>query len=356
MAAALTAATKETVIIRRPDARYRCLLGGLLLLLPLAMLISVATGAVHIAASALLMAIFHARPLSLEDREILFAIRLPRIFADVVAGSALSVSGLLFQGLFRNPLADPYVIGSSGGAVLGASLGVFVLPPLSVAGFSAITLLAIAGSMASTLVVYALARVNGRVAVTSLLLAGFAVSTMLSYSSWFFESMDRDFGSGSRFLAMWLRGAIGTPAWSQLVPVTALLFVGMGASLPLARVLNTMALGEEYASQLGISLESMRILLVLIGSVLTAVAVALGGLISFVGLIVPHVARLLLGPDHRKLLPATAVGGAIFLLLADTLARTLLAPAEIPVGVLTAFVGGPFFLYLLRKTGNEVRA
>lgn len=338
------------------SSRYHWLLAGLGCALPLAMLVSVAAGPVHIPASTLIAALLHARPLSPEDREILLSIRLPRICAAAITGSALSVSGLLFQGLFRNPLADPYVIGSSGGAVLGASAGIFLLSPLSIAGFSTISLLAVIGSMLSILLVCLLARVNGRTPVVSLLLAGFAVSTMLSYSSFFFESLDHDLGAGSRALALWLRGSIGTPAWSQLLPVTLLLLVGIAGSLPLARVLNTLALGEEYAAQLGISVEGVRMGIILAASLLTAAAVALGGLISFVGLIVPHVARLLLGPDHRRLLPVSALGGAIFLLLADTLARTLMAPSEIPVGVLTAFVGGPFFLYLLRRTRHEVQA
>nr|WP_252263627.1 iron ABC transporter permease [Paracidobacterium acidisoli] len=333
---------------------------ALLLLLGIALVLAVLgsalAGSVHISLAEILGAVFRGRPLSTVDREILVSIRLPRIFAAVIAGSALSVSGLLFQGLFRNPLADPYVIGSSGGAVLGASVGIFLFPAVSVGGFSTITLLALAGSMTSITVVYAIARVNGRTPVVSLLLAGFAVSTMLSYSSYFLEALDQDFGVGSRVLASWLRGAISTPTWTQLVIAVILLATGLAGSLPLARRLNTLALGEEYASQLGLHIETVRILIILIGSILTAVAVSLGGLISFVGLIVPHVARLVLGPDHLRLLPVTALGGAIFLLIADTLARTILSPAEMPVGVLTAFVGGPFFLYLLRKTRQELQA
>ncbi len=346
----LTPARKAESGRRRSAGRHRIILVGLAALLGVAVLGSAAAGPVHIPVSSLTNAVLGRAPLSFEDREILLAVRLPRICAAMIVGSALSVSGLLSQGLFRNPLADPYVIGSSGGAVLGASIGVFLIPSLSVAGFSAITFLAAAGSVASISVVYLLARVHGRTPVVSLLLAGFAVSTMLMYSSYFLETLDRDLGSGTRVLASWLHGSVNTPEWSQLIVVAALLLTGLAASFPLARILNTLSLGEEYAAQLGVSLETARILIILTGSILTAAAVALGGLIGFVGLIVPHVARLLLGPDHRRLLPVTALGGACLLLIADTLARTLIAPAEIPVGVLTAFVGGPFFLYLLRKT------
>jgi iron complex transport system permease protein len=287
---------------------------------------------------------------------ILFAIRLPRILAAVMAGGTLSVAGLLFQGLFRNPLADPYVIGSSGGAVLGASFGVFLFPQLSMAGFGATAFLGVVGAICSISLVYALASVNGRTPVVALLLAGFAVSTMLSYCSYFLEILDHDFGAGLRVLTSWLRGTIAQPTWPQLAVMAAMLLVGLGASFPLTRKLNTLALGEEYAAHLGLHVQQTRVAVIVVGSLLTAVAVALGGLISFVGLIVPHMMRMILGPDHVRLLPATALAGGIFLLVADTVARTVIAPSELPVGVLTAFIGGPFFLYLLRKAKREVFA
>lgn len=203
------------------------------------------------------------------------------------------------------------------------------------------------------MLVYALARVNGRTPVVALLLAGFAVSTMLSYSSYFLEVLDRDFGTGLRVLASWLHGTIGQPTWGQLTIGIIMLAVGLAASVPVARRLNTLSLGEEYATQLGVHVQQTRIAIIVIGSMLTAAAVALGGLISFVGLVVPHMMRMVLGPDHTRLLPATALAGAVFLLVADTVARTIIAPAELSVGVLTAFIGGPFFLYLLRKTRQE---
>ena len=262
------------------------------------------------------------------------------------------MAGLLFQGLFRNPLADPYVIGSSGGAVLGASVGIFLLPAFTFAGFSATTLLAFVGALAALALVYFIARKNGRVPVVSLLLAGFAISTMGVYSSDFLEILDRDFGAGTRILTSWLRGAITTPTWTQLLAIACLTALGMVASIPLCRLLNTIALGEEYAQHLGVNVELTRGGLIVVGSLLTAAAVALGGLISFVGLIVPHLARMIAGPDHSRLLPIVAVAGAVFLIATDTLARTLLTPAEIPVGVLMAFIGGPFFLFVLRRTGG----
>ena len=333
--------------------RHRILASLLIFLLVIAILFSLGVGAVDVPLKTMARALVSREPLSADQRAIIFGIRLPRILAATLVGSALSVSGLLFQGLFLNPLADPYVIGSSGGAVLGASLGVFLLSSFSIAGFGATALLAFVGAISSILLVYSLARVQGRTPVVTLLLAGFAVSTMLSYSSYFLEVLDRDFGTGLRVLASWLHGTIAQPSWAQLAIVGVMVVFGLIASVPLARRLNTLSLGEEYATLLGIPVQQTRMAVIVVGSLLTAAAVALGGLISFVGLVVPHMMRMLLGPDHTRLLPVTALAGAVFLLLTDTLARTVIAPAELSVGVLTALIGGPFFLYLLRRTKQE---
>jgi iron complex transport system permease protein len=320
----------------------------LLVSLAVVTLVSLATGAVSISPRAIAAALLGYQPLTETERLILFHLRLPRVLASGLVGSALAMAGLLFQGLFRNPIADPYVIGSSGGAVFGACIGIFFFSQWSVFGFSATALLAFAGSAATMAFVYALARSGGKTNVVTLLLAGFAISTMFTNTSYFFELFDRA-GANNRILLSWLHGVIGIPAWTELTISAALIAISTVAALPLMRTLNTLALGDEYAQQLGIPVERARVGIILIGSLLTAVAVSLGGMISFAGLIVPHVARLLLGPDHVRLLPVTALAGAIFLMLADTLARTLLAPSEVPVGILMAFIGAPFFLYLLRK-------
>jgi len=324
-----------------------CFLGALLLAV---ILFSLAIGAVHVAPGEILAALFRHHPLTETQRTILLQIRLPRVLASAVVGAALSISGLMFQGLFRNPMADPYVIGSSGGAVLGACFGIIFFSQLSIFGFSGTALMAFAGSVITMAIVYSLARSNGRTNVTTLLLAGFAISTMLVYSSYFFELLDASGSSNHAILLSWLHGVIGIPEWRQLAVSGVLLLLGAIIAMPLMRRLNTLALGDEYAHQLGLRVEYTRVGIILIGSLLTAVAVSIGGLISFAGLIVPHVARLILGPDHVRLLPVTALSGAIFLVVADTLARSIFAPTEIPVGVLMAFLGGPFFLYLLRKT------
>ena len=322
----------------------------LVLLLVTAVLFSLATGAVRVSPAAILSALFGNHPLTQTQEIILLQIRRPRVLASAVVGAALAISGLMFQGLFRNPLADPYVIGSSGGAVLGACIGIFFFSQFSLFGFSATALLAFAGSVVTMAIVYWLARTNGRTNVVTLLLAGFAVSTMLGYSSYFFEALGSSSSSNQVILLSWLHGVIGIPRWTQLAISCALLLFATMMAIPLTRRLNTLALGDEYAHQLGLRVEYTRVGIILTGSLLTAVAVSLGGLISFAGLLVPHVARLLLGPDHIRLLPVTALSGAIFLVVADTLARSVFAPTEIPVGILMALLGGPFFLYLLRKT------
>jgi len=326
---------------------------GLACLLVAAVLLSLAAGAVHVPLRGLLAALAGRHPLSDTDHVILLDIRLPRVLASAIVGAALACAGLLFQGLFRNPMADPYVIGSSGGAVVGAGIGILYFSQVAYLGFSATALLAFAGSVLTMLLVYALARGTGGTNIVALLLAGFAVSTMLSNSTYLFEVLDPDPARASAILESWLRGSVGTPEWSQLA-ITAVLCATAGlAAFPLMRRLNTLALGDDYAHQLGVPVERTRVGIILVGSLLTAVAVSLGGLIGFAGLIVPHAARMILGPDHVRLLPVTALAGAIFLVLADTLARTLFAPKEVPVGILMVLIGGPFFLYLLRKSKRE---
>ena len=323
------------------------------LTLAASILVATSLGAVRVPLRDMVSAIFQHRALSETQRAILFAIRLPRVLASALVGAALALSGLMFQGLFRNPMADPYIIGTSGGAAVGACIGIVFLPQLTIFGFSSTALLAFAGAVLTMIVVYWLARLGGRTSGMTLLLAGLAVGTMLSNSTYLFEIFDPDPTYGHKIVAAWLHGVIGIPQWGQLATTAVFFAFAIIAAFPLMRRLNTLALGDEYAHQLGIRVEAARIGIILVGSLLTAMAVSLGGLIGFAGLIVPHVVRLLLGPDHVRLLPVTALAGAIFLIFTDTLARTLFAPSEVPVGILMVFLGGPFFLYLLRKSRPE---
>lgn len=327
--------------------------GWLLLLLLAAIVISSGIGPVHVSPRAVVAALLH-RAQAGDVRAIVMDLRLPRAIAAAVVGAGLSVAGLLFQGLFRNPLADPFVLGSSGGAALGASIAVLWLPSLSLLGFSATALLAFLGSVSAIAIVYALVSSGRRSSTAVMLLAGFAVATMLNAITSGLVLWQEATNTGAQILAAWLHGQISVPTWPQLALLSGLAAAGILAAAPLASRLNTLALGDDYARQLGLDLERTRIAIVLAASLLTAVSVSLGGIISFVGLLIPHLARLVLGPDHVRLLPVCVLAGALFLVIADAVARSLRAPYELPVGILTAAIGGPVFVYLLRRHRREV--
>ena len=265
------------------------------------------------------------------------------------------MAGVLFQGLFRNPLADPYVIGTSGGAAFGASLGVVLFSHFSILGFGAVPTLAFLGALATMVLVFRLSRVGGRTPVVTLLLVGFAVSVILGYSVSFLIIVNERFELNTHLIYSWLLGGVWIEHWGQLGFIAAIVAAGMVASFVLARGLNGLALGEESAEHLGIAVERQKAGVIIAGSLLTAAAVSAGGLIGFVGLIVPHFLRLLFGPNHVRLIPLAALGGASFLVIADLLARIVIPPNEVPVGILTALVGGPAFLLMLRRTKKEYR-
>lgn len=266
-------------------------------------------------------------------------------------GATLASAGVVFQGLFQNPMADPYIIGSSAGASLGVASGILLLQTVDFAGFGPVPGLAFAGALGATLLVYAVARRGRRVPVLNLLLAGVAISSMLSALVSlliFMQATDERLWQ----IVFWLMGGLGGSSWPKLLTALPYMASGLGLVFVFARDLNALSLGEDQAHTLGIPVEVTKGILLVGASLATAAAVAVSGLIGFVGLIVPHGARLILGPDHRLLLPAAAFTGAIFLLAADTVARTIISPAQLPVGIITALVGGPFFLYLLRNNGG----
>jgi iron complex transport system permease protein len=318
------------------------------ILLLLAIIVSAGIGAVRLSFAEVIGALLHPSQAG-DAGVILFTLRFPRVLAAGLAGAGLSATGVLFQGLFRNPLADPFVLGASGGAALGGAVAVFLVPALSFAGIGAIELLAFAGSLLAMVIVWNLAKTGGHFAMENMLLAGFAIGTMLNAATAALELRQEATNPGMRILAAWLHGEVTVPSWTQLSFVAIVEVLALMFALPLARQLNTLALSEEYAAQLGVRVERLQILVVITGSILTALAVSLGGLIGFVGLLVPHFLRLIFGPDHFRLLPSAALSGAVFLIVADTIARTAFAPSEIPVGMLTAFLGGPAFLYLLNQ-------
>lgn len=284
------------------------------------------------------------------DRTIILQVRLPRVVLAVLVGSSLSTAGTVLQGLFRNPLADPYLLGVSSGAALGATVAIVAGFTWQFSGFGAVPLAALAGALFSLWLVYRLARVGGKLPVFTLLLAGVAVGSFLTaLVSWLvFWGQEKIHQA-----VFWLMGGFSARDWGDVALCLPYVAVGLTVCLAWARELNLMLTGEEAAAQLGVNVERAKLVLVVAAALLTAASVAVGGLIGFVGLVVPHIMRIVVGPDHRVLLPASALGGAVFLAAADVVARTVLAPAEVPLGIVTALTGGPFFMYLLRRKGGS---
>ncbi len=282
---------------------------------------------------------------------IVLDIRLPRVILAGLVGAALATAGATYQGLFRNPLADPYLIGVAQGASLGAVIG-FLLPVAwNIAGFSLIPLLAFAGALLATVTVYLLARVGKTLPVTTLILAGVALSALLgSIVSYLIISS----GEKMHGIIFWLMGSFSLSQWSEITVVLPYIAVGTAIILIFARLLNVMQLDEEQAQQLGVNVEKLKLILLAAATLITAASVSFVGTIGFVGIIIPHAVRLIWGADHRFLLPLAVLTGAIFMILTDLVARTVLAPTEIPIGVITAICGAPFFLYLLRRRKKAI--
>ena len=286
------------------------------------------------------------------DETILFLIRLPRVIAGSLVGAALASAGVLFQGMLRNPMADPYIIGTSAGAAFGATIAMML--PVSVAflSFGLVPIAAFFGALGAVLLVYNLAKVGGKTPIVSMLLAGFAVSAMLAAIVFLMVTLSSRTGLLQNVYSF-LMGSISVSGWNQIIIIAPLIIGAIVAARFLAFRLNALSLGEEGAAYLGIDVERDKLLVLALGSLLTAAAVSISGLVGFVGLVVPHAVRLMLGPDHRLLLPAAALSGGAFIVLADLFARTVLAPSEIPIGIITAIIGAPFFIYLLRHTRRE---
>ena len=276
----------------------------------------------------------------------IFQLRLSRIVLGIIAGVGLSVSGVIFQALLRNPLAEPYILGVSSGAGLGAAVSIVL--GLGALGMWMLPGVAFAGALITILGVYYLARqAGGAVPVQTLLLSGVVISTVLGSMLMFLVSTMP--AENLHSVMWWLLGNLQVSDWSLVHAAGIIVSVGLAITILLARDLNLMTLGEESASHLGLHVERTKKLFFVVASLMTGATVAACGLIGFVGLIIPHTVRIIMGPDHRKLVPATAIAGAIFLILADSFARVIITPLEIPIGVVTAFLGGPFFLILLRN-------
>lgn len=283
------------------------------------------------------------------DEAIIWSIRLPRVLGVALIGAALALAGLLFQAVLRNPLADPYVIGTAAGAQLGVTVVILSSITFSFLGFGPLQIAAFSGAVATVMVVYSLARSGGRTSLVTLLLGGFVLSSFLiSLTSFMAEASHR-----TDEIFTWTLGGVSISHWSQLGVAVPIVFGGAGICVLLARQLDVILLGEEQAMHLGLQVERLKIGAIILASLLTAIAVTLSGIVPFVGLVVPHTARMIYGPAHRILVPAVALGGATFLVLTDLAARTILAPTEIPLGIMAAILGAPFFLHLLRRSRRE---
>ena len=332
------------------DQRRKTLVIAMAVILPLSFILALALGSVHIPLGEFFNSLLN-KSTSIQSNIIIQQIRLPRAIMALLIGAMLAICGAVTQGLFRNPLADPSLIGVTAGASAGAALTIFFAVGWSQLqssiGLSLISLGAFTGGSLTVIVVYRLATSKGRTSVATMLLAGIAITAlaggMTSLLEFFADS------EMLRRISLWRMGGLDGSDYQRvtIAAITALIVLGL---LPrFSNSLNAMLLGESEARHLGISVQQIKIQLILLVALGVGVSVALSGSIAFVGLVVPHIIRLMLGPDHRYLLPLSAIGGAILLLLADTVARLIFAPIELPVGIVTALIGAPFFISLLRN-------
>lgn len=347
-------------VVERPcmPASGRRLVVVSLIVLGVAALVSASQGSVAIPITTLIQILVsklgivqmeQSWPQSYET--ILLAIRLPRILLAGLVGAALGAAGAAYQGLFRNPLADPYLIGVASGAGLGATIALLLPVTALVSSIALVPLMAFVGALSTVAIAYGVACIGRTLPIPTLLLAGIAIASLASSTTSFLMAMS---GEELRAIFAWLMGSFALSSWQRALAALPYVAVSGAVMLIMARSLNVLQVGEEEARQLGLNTERTKLILVVFSSLATAAAVSVSGLIGFVGLVAPHVARLLGGPDYRTVLPVSTVLGGAFLICADTLARTLLSPVEMPVGIVTAFTGAPFFLFLLRQRKQEL--
>lgn len=336
---------------------WKLIITYLIVVLGLTLIITATLGPAHIPPLIVLKMLAGRLPLlnslvapswSVSEETIIFQIRLPRIILGVLVGAALGVAGTAMQGLFKNPMADPYIIGISAGAALGATLAMVTIASLSV---YMVPLMAFIFAMGAIFLVYNIARVGGKLPTSTLLLSGIAVTLFLSAITSFMMYIS---GEKLHGIVFWLMGGLWASSWDDVWMTLPGILIGTTIIYIFARDLNVMLLDEEPAQHLGVDVERLKKIIMTFTSLITASAVAVSGIIGFVGLIIPHAMRILVGPDHRILLPCSALVGGVFLVWADTLARTIIAPTEIPVGIITSIFGAPFFIYLLRKKKKSI--
>ena len=342
LAAVITLAAGIGPVSIQPSVVIKSLLNSMAIPVGVELSSSAVGGALQLPAPAVRWHSPFAYSINTTHETIVMRVRLPRILLAALVGFSLAAAGTVMQGFFRNPMADPSIIGVSSGAAAGAVA--FLVVPVAIPFGLGLQGAAFAGALLAAFAVYASATEGGRTPVATLLLAGIAIQAFLGSVISYLQLRS---GEGLRQVVHWLMGHLGNATWDDVAVTVVIVPLLFGVLLAYSRDLNVLLLGEEAAAGLGVEVERTKRILLATSAVITAAAVAVSGVIGFVGLIVPHMVRLVVGPDHRVLLPAAALAGASFLVLTDTVARA--GATEIPVGIVTAALGAPFFLYLLRS-------
>ena len=332
----------------------------LLLVLPVVVLLSASVGSADLSVAGSLRLLLSKMPyfgkwVDISDQKevyqtILFQVRLPRILLAALVGAGLSLTGAVFQGMFRNPLADPHILGVSSGAAVGATFAILSGIRLSFFGLGAVGICAFLGALLTIFLVYQIACIREQMSSVTLLLTGTAVSTMLSACVSFLMSIHQE---GIEKVYMWTLGSFSSASWTKAGYLAVCLLICGAGLMALASDFNLLLTGEEAAQSMGVDLVRLRRQVIFFASLLVASCVAVSGVIGFVGLIIPHCMRMIGGADYRSLIPFSLAGGAVFMVLCDMMARTVTAPSEIPVGVVTSLIGAPYFIYLIYRNGRQ---
>ncbi|WP_372661503.1 FecCD family ABC transporter permease [Cohnella sp.] len=336
--------------------------GAGIALLLLSVVVSLSMGTARLPLAQVWGILWHQLPLvgdwvtadwPISSEQIILKVRLPRVLLAILIGACLSLAGAGFQGVLRNPLADPYTLGVASGSAVGAAFIILFGLQIALLGQWTIPIVAFGTGILSLIIVLRLARIHGKLQLETLILSGVVVQAFLGSMVSFMVSLsDKVINE----IVYWLMGSLSMRGWSFTFMLVPYLIVGLVVLLSYGRTLNLFSLGERQAEHLGVNIARTRLVVLIVSTLITAAAVSVAGTIGFVGLVVPHLVRLMVGPDYRLLLPITAIFGGIYVLWADSLARMLLSPTEIPLGVITAFLGAPFFAYLLRKNKKKLGA
>jgi iron complex transport system permease protein len=335
--------------------------GAGMMLLLLSIVMGLAVSSVHVPIKEITRILYSKLPLLGDSvvkdwqtgtEQIIWKVRLPRVLLGMLVGAALSTAGAAFQGVLRNPLADPFTLGVSSGASVGAAFLIYFGLQLAFFGQWTVPVVAFITAMATLWVVMKLAQIDGKIKMETLILSGVVIQALLSSIVSFMVAMSKQVVNE---ILYWMMGSLAMKSWSFVGVLAPYLAIGIIILLSYARSLNLFALGERHAAHLGVPVERTKLIVLGVATLITAAAVSVSGVIGFVGLIVPHLVRLAVGPDYRLIVPLSAIGGGIYVIWADMIARSVLSPTEIPLGVVTAFIGAPFFAFLLNKHKRMLR-